>query len=153
MTLSKPALISRNRVETFNLGLWRVFISCMSVRQVSAGLSPGRKPHWFGWRRPLDLTMADNLTVITCSRILEMLVRRMMMRKGGRGVVGVLARLLQDNSFGGFQGWGVVSEQHQGGEEFEDDGRVDVVYTFSTRSRGPRRGLGRRRGSSWRGRT
>ena len=47
LTLSKPALMSRKRVETFSLGLWRVFISCVRARQASAALSPGREPYWF----------------------------------------------------------------------------------------------------------
>ena len=80
-TLSNPALMSRKRVETCSLGLGRVFISCMRVRQASEELSPGREPHRFGWRRPLDLAMADSLTVITLSRIFEMVLRRTMMRK------------------------------------------------------------------------
>jgi len=69
-------------VETCSLGLWRIFISSVRARQESVELSPGRDPHWFGWRRPLDLAMADSLTVITHSRILEMVLRRTMMRKG-----------------------------------------------------------------------
>ena len=81
MTLSKPALMSRKRVETSSLGLWRVFTSCMRVRQASEELSPGREPHWLGWRRPFDLAIADSLTVIIHSTILEMVLRRTMMRK------------------------------------------------------------------------
>jgi len=81
LTLSKPALMSRKRVETSSLGLWRVLTSCMRVRQGSDELSPGREPHWCGWRRPFDLAMADSLTVITCSRTFEMVLRRTMMRK------------------------------------------------------------------------
>jgi len=45
LTLSKPALMLRKRVETFNLGLWRVLTSCVRVRQVSEELSPCREPH------------------------------------------------------------------------------------------------------------
>jgi len=45
LALSKPALMSRNREESCSLGLWRVFTSCMRVRQASEELSPGRKPH------------------------------------------------------------------------------------------------------------
>ena len=71
LTLSKPALMSRNRVETSSLGLWRVFTSWMRVRQASEELSPGREPHWYGWRRPFDLATADSLTVITGSRTFE----------------------------------------------------------------------------------
>jgi len=44
-------------------------------------LSPGRDPHWFGWRGPLKLGMADSLTAITRLRIFEMVLRRTMMRK------------------------------------------------------------------------
>jgi len=53
----------------------------MRVRQASEELGPGKEPHSFGWRRPLDLAMADNLTVMTLSRIFEMVLRRTMMRK------------------------------------------------------------------------
>jgi len=81
LTLSKPALMSKKRVETSSLGLWSVLISCVSVRQASVELSPGRDPHWFGCRRPLDLAMADSRTVITRSRIFEMVFSRTMMRK------------------------------------------------------------------------
>jgi len=81
LTLSKPALMSRNRVETFNLGLWRVFTSCTRVRQASEELSPGREPHWFGWRRPFYLATVDSLTVIIRSRIFDTVLRRTMTRK------------------------------------------------------------------------
>jgi len=81
LTLSKPTLMSRNRVETSSLRLWRVFTSYMRVRQASDELSPGKEPHWFGWRRPLDLAKADSLTAITSSRMFEMVLRRTMMRK------------------------------------------------------------------------
>jgi len=81
LTLSKPALMSRKRVETSILVLWSVFILCVSVRQASVELSPGRNLHWFGCRRPLDLAMADSRTVITRSRIFEMVFRRTMMRQ------------------------------------------------------------------------
>jgi len=73
--------MSRNKVETSSLGLWRVFTSCMRVRQASEELSPGQEPHWFGWRRPLDLAMAASLTIITRLRIFEMVLRRTIMRK------------------------------------------------------------------------
>jgi len=45
LTLSKLALISRNRMETFSLGHWRVLTLCVRVRQASEELSPGREPH------------------------------------------------------------------------------------------------------------
>jgi len=73
--------MSRNRVETSSLGLWSVFTSHMRVKQVSEELSPRKETHWFGWRRPLDLAMADCLTVLAGSRIFEMVLRRTMMRK------------------------------------------------------------------------
>jgi len=73
--------MSKKRVDTSSLGLWRVFTLCMSVRQASEELSPGKEPHWSGWRRPFDLAMADNLTVIMHSTILEMVLRRTMMWK------------------------------------------------------------------------
>jgi len=68
-------------VETSSLVLWRVFTLCMRVRQASEEVSPGKERDWFGWRRPLNLEMADSLTVITRSRICEMVLRRTMMRK------------------------------------------------------------------------
>jgi len=73
--------MSRKRVETFNLGLWRVFPSWVRARQASEKLSPGREPYWLGWGRPLDLAVGDTLTVITHSRIFEMVMRRTIMRK------------------------------------------------------------------------
>jgi len=68
-------------VKTFNLGLWRVLTSCVRMRQVSHKLSPGREPDWFWWSTPLDLAMADSLTVIIRSRIFEMVLRRTMIQK------------------------------------------------------------------------
>jgi len=72
--LSKPALMSRKRVETLNLGLWRVLTAWMRARQASEGVRPGIELHWFVWRRPLDQVMADTLTVITRSRIFDMVL-------------------------------------------------------------------------------
>jgi len=51
------------------------------VRQASEELSPGRERPWFGWRRPLDLAMADSQTVIIRLRIFEMVLGRTMMGK------------------------------------------------------------------------
>jgi len=56
----------------------------MRVRQTSGELSPGKELHWFGWRRPLDLAIADSLTVITSSSIFGMVLRRTLMRKEAR---------------------------------------------------------------------
>jgi len=81
LTLAKPALISRKRVETFNLGLWRVLTSYVRVRQASEELSPGREPHSFWWSRPLDLAITESLSVIIRSRIFEMVLRRTIIRK------------------------------------------------------------------------
>jgi len=53
----------------------------MRVRQASEELSPGEEPHCFGWRRPFDRAMVDSQTVITPSRIFEMVLRRIRMRK------------------------------------------------------------------------
>jgi len=80
LKLSKLALMSKKRVETSSLALWRVFISGVRARQASEELSPSREPHWVGWRSPLDLAMADSLTVITRSRILGMVLRRTMIQ-------------------------------------------------------------------------
>ena len=79
--MSKPALISRKRVETLSLGLWRVLTSWVRARQASEELRPVSEPHWLGCRRPLGLTMADSLTVITHSRIFDMVFSRTMMWK------------------------------------------------------------------------
>ena len=81
LTFSKPALMSRRRVEAFSLGLWRVVTSCIGARQTWEELRPGREPHWFRSSRPLDRAMADRRTVITRFRIFDMLLRRTMMRK------------------------------------------------------------------------
>jgi len=81
LTMSKPALMSKKSVETSSLGLGSVLISCVSARQASLELSPGRDPDWFGCRRPLDLAMADSRTVITSSRIFEMVFSRTMIQK------------------------------------------------------------------------
>jgi len=76
LTLSKPAVMPRKWAETSSLGLWRVFISCVRARQASTERSLGREPHWFWSRRSLDLAMADSLTIITRSRMLQMVLRR-----------------------------------------------------------------------------
>jgi len=68
-------------VETSSLGLWRVFISCMRVRQASEELSPCKELHWFGWRGHLDVGMVDSRTIITLTRIFEMVLRSTMMGK------------------------------------------------------------------------
>jgi len=46
LTLSKPALMSRKRIETLSLDLSRVVISCMRERQASEDLSAGKEPDW-----------------------------------------------------------------------------------------------------------
>ena len=48
LTLWKPALMLRKRVETAHHGRWRVQTSWINVAHASKVLSPGRKPHWFG---------------------------------------------------------------------------------------------------------
>jgi len=80
LTLSNPALMSRNRGETSSVGLWRLFTSWMRGRQASEELGAGRERHWFGWGRPFDLATADSLTVITRSRTFEMVLRWTMTR-------------------------------------------------------------------------
>jgi len=45
LTLSKPPLISRNRVEIFLLSICRVLTSCERVVQASATDKPAREPH------------------------------------------------------------------------------------------------------------
>ena len=118
--------MSRKRVETFDLGLWRVFTSGVRAKQASEELSPGREPHWFGWSRPLDLAMADSLTVMTPSRIFEMVLRRTMMREG-RG-----SRRRPCQACLGLPHWpfstrGGDSRKLPGKEVFEEDCGVDEV--------------------------
>jgi len=48
--------------------------------------------------------------------------------KGGGRVVGGFAGFGQDHSVGVLQSWGVVPEFYLGGEEFEDDRGIDMVY-------------------------
>ena len=81
LTLSKPALMSRNRVETAHRGRWRVRTSWIRVAHASEVLSRGREPHWFGWRRLAFLARAASLTVMTLSSILETVLRRTIIRK------------------------------------------------------------------------
>ena len=69
LTLSKPALMSRSNVDTWNLSLWRVPIAWGRVREPSKKLRAGREPHWYGWRRPLERAMGDNLTAMTFASI------------------------------------------------------------------------------------
>jgi len=83
-TLSKLAVMSRKRVEPLSLGLWRVLSSWVRARQASEALRSGTEPHWLGGRRPLDLAMADSLTVITCSRTMDMFFGETMMGKEER---------------------------------------------------------------------
>jgi len=47
--------------------------------------------------------------------------------KGGPGVRGGLAGLIQDHPVGSFKRGGVVSKSYQGGEEFKYDRGVDKV--------------------------
>ena len=84
LTLSKPALMSRKREDTFNPGLWRTFTSGVRARQASEELSPGREPQWLRWTRPLNLAMAESLTFITRLWILEMVLRSTIMQKEAR---------------------------------------------------------------------
>ena len=53
--------------------------------------------------------------------------------KRGLGVVGGLAGFIQGYPVGGLQRWGVVPECYQGGEKFEDNRRVDIVYSLPYR--------------------
>ena len=50
--------------------------------------------------------------------------------EGRGGFVGGLAWFIQDYTVGGLQRLRVVPKCYQGGEEFEDDRRVDIVYPF-----------------------
>jgi len=84
LTLSKPALMSEKRVETLSLGFCRVLTSCARETQASEVPRPGREPHWLGWRMPLERAMAESLTVITCSRIFDTVLRRTIIRNDTR---------------------------------------------------------------------
>ena len=79
-TLSKPPLMLRNRDET--LGAGRCRVRTVSVRAVHEWKeeSEGREPHWWRWRRPTYLAMAERQEATILSRILEMVWRRTMMR-------------------------------------------------------------------------
>ena len=81
LTLSKPAFMSRKRVETFRRGLWRVPTSWVRVATASEVLRPGREPYWLGWSRPACLAREVSLTMRMRSRIFEMVLRRTMIRK------------------------------------------------------------------------
>jgi len=73
--------MSRKRVETFSLGLWRILTSWMRVWQASEELRPGREPYWLGWSRPLERAIEYTLIRITVSRIFDNVLRRRMMPK------------------------------------------------------------------------
>ena len=47
-TLSKLGLMSKKRVQTISLGLWRVLTSSVRVRPASEEQGPGRDSYWFG---------------------------------------------------------------------------------------------------------
>ena len=86
LSLSKLTFISRKRLETLSLGLWRVLILGVRERQASKVLRPGREPHWFEWKRPRVQAMADSLTVDNSSRIFDIVLRRTIVRKeAGKG--------------------------------------------------------------------
>src|ERR1700761_1064240 len=63
LTLSKPALMSRKRVDTAHRGRWRVRTSWIKVAHASEVLNPGREPHWFGWMRLAFRARAETLKV------------------------------------------------------------------------------------------
>jgi len=46
--LSKPPLMSRNKVEDFIPAFWEEMISCLRERTASEVEMLGREPHWFG---------------------------------------------------------------------------------------------------------
>jgi len=77
-TLSKPALMSKNREDTFRLDLCRVFTSFITVRQESYVLSQLRERHWLGWIRPLEKASRRRRAAIIVSRIFESVRRRTM---------------------------------------------------------------------------
>ena len=72
--------------------------------------------------------------------------------KGGRGIIGGLAGLIQDYPVGSFKGGRVVSKYHQGGEEFEYYRRIDKIDIFPHSLGDPIRARGHGRGGLRRGR-
>ena len=81
LTLSKPALMSRKRVDTAHLGHWRVRTLWIRVAHASEVLSLGREPHWLGWRSLAVWAREGSLMVMTLSSILEMVLRRTIILK------------------------------------------------------------------------
>jgi len=116
----------RKRVETSSLGHWRVFISCLRARHALAELSPGREP--LVWMEE-TLALGDGRQPDCHYPFKDFwdVFKDDDDGKGGGGVVGGLARFVQDHPIDGFQRGGVVAECLQGGEDFEDDRGVDKV--------------------------
>ena len=83
-TLSKLAIMSRKRVETFRRGLWSILISWMRVATASEVLRPGRELHWLGCSRPTFFARTLSLTVIISQRIFEMVLRRTIIQNENR---------------------------------------------------------------------
>lgn len=81
LTLWKPALMLRKRVDTSHLRHWRVQTLWIKVAHGSEMLSRGRVPHWLGWRGLGVRALEESLKVMTLSSILEIVVRRTMIRK------------------------------------------------------------------------
>jgi len=102
LTLSKCALMSMKRGETFSLGLWRVLISCVSERQASEALKPGREPHWLGWSMFLERAIAESLTLMTRWRIFDTVLRRTIMRKDAGELYEVFPGLSRTTPFAVF---------------------------------------------------
>ena len=81
LRLSKPALMSRKRVETLSLGLWRILLLWVRERQASEALRLGRELHLLGWSLFLERVMAESVTVMTRSRSFDTFLTRTIMRK------------------------------------------------------------------------
>ena len=99
--------MSRKRVETLSLGVWRVLTSCDREREASEALRPGSEPHWLVWSMFLEWAMAESLTVMTRSRILDTVLMRTIMWKNARESLEAFPGLSRTRSFATFSvgGW------------------------------------------------
>jgi len=81
LMLSKPPLMSRNRVGTFLLSIWRVLILWVRVLQASVTDKSARDRHWWGFIRLVTRATQGRWPFISRSRIFEKIWRSTMTRK------------------------------------------------------------------------
>ena len=79
LTLSNSPLMSRKRVDTFLLSIWRVLIAWVRGLKASATDNPARDPHWWGLIRPVIRAMQAWRPFMILSRIFEKVDSRAMM--------------------------------------------------------------------------